>query len=137
MRRFAPAAPAAEPMPMLNVTPLIDVLLVLLVMLILTIPIVANQIPIDLPASTGVPPHDRMMHRLSLTREGATMLDGAVIAPSALPARLATLRDDPRTALVVHADPEARYEAFAQTLAVVKRAGITRLGFDRTVPAGW
>ena len=34
-------------------------------------------------------------------------------------------------ALTVRTDPAARYDDFAQTLAVVKRAGITKLGFAR------
>jgi biopolymer transport protein ExbD len=32
--------------------------------------------------------------------------------------------------LTLRTDPEARYERFDQTLAIVKRAGVTRLGFE-------
>lgn len=38
-------------------------------------------------------------------------------------------RRDPRAELQIKTDPAARYDDFVQTLAVVKRAGITRLGF--------
>ena len=34
-------------------------------------------------------------------------------------------------------DPEARYERLDQVLAVVKRAGVTRLGFERKRGMGW
>jgi Biopolymer transport protein ExbD/TolR len=79
MRRFAPACAsdaAAEPLASINITPLIDVLLVLLVMIILTIPIMAHEVPIDLPQpgpKAGVP---QVVHRLAIARSGAVSLDG-------------------------------------------------------------
>jgi len=135
MRRFAPARSAFaadhdQPLAELNVTPLIDVLLVLLVMLILTIPIMANEVPMDLPTQSKVPAGERVTHRLEIARNGATILDGATLDAAALAARLAVLRSDPKAVLVLRGDPEARYEPFVETLALVKRAGITRLGFE-------
>ena len=131
MRRAAFAAPAEpEPLSALNITPLIDVLLVLLVMLILTIPIMAHKVPMDLPQPAPLPPAERVTHRLALTPAGTVTLDGAAVPDAALPARLAALRADPRTSLVFAADPAVRYERFVATLATVKRAGITRLGFE-------
>ena len=131
MRRFAPAGPAfADPIAEMNITPLIDVLLVLIVMLILTIPIMMNEVPMDLPAQAKVPVAERVTHRLEIARNGATILDGATLDTPALTARLAVLRADPKAVLVLCGDPEARYERFVATLAIVKRAGITRLGFE-------
>ncbi len=131
MRRFAPAGPAfADPIAEMNITPLIDVLLVLIVMLILTIPIMMNEVPMDLPAQARVPVAERVTHRLEIARSGATILDGAALDTPALTARLAALRADPKAVLVLRGDPEARYERFVATLAIVKRAGITRLGFE-------
>lgn len=37
---------------------------------------------------------------------------------------------DERATLVMRTDPQARYERFLQVLAVVKRAGVTWLGFE-------
>ena len=124
---YAPTAARddAEPLGTINVTPLIDVLLVLLIMLILTIPMATHSVPLNLrqPAPKAQP---LPQHRLVLTATGAVMLDGRPIADSALPAALARLGSD---ALVIDANPAARYGRFDELLAVVRRAGITRLGF--------
>ncbi|WP_203310238.1 ExbD/TolR family protein [Sphingomonas beigongshangi] len=131
-RAFAPsyaAAPVGEPLSELNITPLIDVMLVLLVMMILTLPQVLHKVPIDLPQDVKVPLAERVTHSLALLRDGGVVLDGAPVPVAALPARLAAVKADPKALLVMRTDPETRYERFDQTLAVVKRAGITRLGF--------
>jgi biopolymer transport protein ExbD len=136
-RAFAPsyaAAPVGEPLSELNITPLIDVMLVLLVMMILTLPQVLHKVPIDLPQDAPDAYVPRNVHRLELTRAGGVTLDGAPVADAALPARLAAVKADPNGLLVMRTDPETRYERFDQTLAVVKRAGITRLGFAGNGP---
>ena len=118
-----------EPFASMNITPLIDVMLVLIVTLIVTIPIVNHKIPVDLP-TVGVPqPHPPVIHRIDLDAAGNLAWDGAPIQEAALPARLAGIKDDPNIQLQFGSDGATRYERFDQTLAVIKRAGITRLGF--------
>lgn len=119
----------AAPIATMNMTPLIDVLLVLLVMMILTVPIVTNTVPVDLPQPGPPPPGPHKIHRIDLAASGALRFDGVPIGDAALPARLAALRRDPAADLQIAAAAEARYERFDQTLAAIKRAGITRLGF--------
>ena len=129
-RRFMPAYPqSAQPMMSLNMTPLIDVLLVLIVMMILTIPIVTHKLPIDLPQPGPSNPARHSLHRLDLGADGRLAWDGVAIADAALPARLAALQAEPDADLQIAANAEARYERFDQTLAAIKFAGITRLGF--------
>ena len=116
--------------PTINTTPLIDLLLVLLVMLIVTIPVATHRMPLDLPRPTpplGTPPP---VHRLAIDAAGRLSWDGRPIADSELAPRLAAMAADP-AAPVLHlaADGEARYERVDQTLAMVLRAGITRMGF--------
>jgi biopolymer transport protein ExbD len=130
MRRFVPAAPNHAPIDGINITPLIDVMLVLLVMFIITLPATMHQIPIDLPQPAPDKALPRAIHRLEIARGGAVALDGAGVSQAALAARLGTLAQDPQAMLVMKTDPQARYDAFAQTTATVKRAGITRLGFE-------
>lgn len=113
----------------LNITPLIDVLLVLLVMFIVTLPAMTHEVPIDLPSGPN-PNLPQVLHRLVLARGGALSLDGRPIGDAELPARLAALRADPQAVLTLRTDPEARYERFAALIATVKRAGVTRLGFE-------
>jgi len=130
----------AEPVPTINTTPLIDLMLVLIVMLILAIPIATHKMPLDLPEpGEGAPPP---IHRLDIAGGGQLAWDGQPIVDSQLPAYLTQMARDPAEP-VLHfaADGEARYERVDQVLAVVLRAGITRLGmvgnerFARTLDA--
>ena len=113
----------------MNITPLIDVLLVLLVMMILTIPIMTHKVPIDLPQIGVTNPSTATIHRVALTAAGGLVWDGAPIADRALPARLAGFLKEDNAQLQIQAEPQARYERFAQTLATIRGAGVTRLGF--------
>ena len=115
--------------PTINTTPLIDLLLVLLVMLILSVPIATHKVPLDLPGGDppGEPPP---VHRLSIAANGDYLWDGTPVSDAALAARLAAMARDPaHPVLHLAADGEARYERVDETLAVVLRAGVTRLGF--------
>lgn len=123
------AAMFEDPAPALNVTPLIDVLLVLIVMLILTIPMMTHKIPIDLPTPGPQGSAPGAVHRIAIAPSGALSWDGAPIRADQLPARLSTVAADPDAALEIAADGASRYDAFAHTLATIKSAGITRLGF--------
>ena len=133
--RHAPAHAYAAPVEGeaiggINTTPLIDVMLVLLVMFIITIPAMTHQVPIDLPQPAPDRTRPITTHRLELLPSGALRLDGAPVAPAALEARLATLRADPQASLILAPDPAVPYAPVAETLATVKRAGVTRLGFE-------
>lgn len=120
---------ATEPFSAINITPMIDVLLVLIVMLILTIPVVSHKVPIDLPApGTETAPPDTP-HRLAIARDGGLSWDGRAIADAQLKPLLEGLAREGSGVLHMQTDPAARYERFDQTLAEVKRANITRLGF--------
>lgn len=121
-----------QPMAEINTTPLIDLMLVLLIMFIVTVPVASHKVPVDLPVprpvSQIVP-----VHRLDLDAAGRLHWDGRPIGDSELGTRLAALAADPaEPALHMNADAETRYERFDETLAAVRRAGITRLGFVET-----
>ena len=98
-------------------------------MVIITIPILNHQVPVELPQPAPGPIDQRVTHRLEISASGMVTLDGIGVSDAALPARLSAIRADPNAELTVRTDEGARYDRFAQTLAIVKRAGITRLGF--------
>ncbi|MBX3595879.1 MAG: biopolymer transporter ExbD [Sphingomonas sp.] len=124
----AVAVKEAEPLAAINITPLIDVMLVLLIMMILTIPIATHKLPIDLPNGQPAPLTGAMPHRLDIARNGALAWDGRAITDRELPTLLAaSVRDS--AVLHLKTDPAASYRRFNAVLAVVKRAGVTRLGF--------
>lgn len=128
MRHHILATATAEPEPLsgINTTPLIDVLLVLLIMIILTIPLAVNKIPLNLPQPGRA--EAAVTHTLSLDWAGRVTIDGAALDDIALAARLKRIATVGEV-VTMHTHPEARYERFAETLALVKRAGVTRLGF--------
>ena len=127
---MARTARIAEPVPFsaINITPFIDVMLVLLIVMILSIPAMTHKVPIDLPSGPGVPSVE-VPHKLAIDRVGALFWDGKPISDAALPGALAALQADPAGVLHMQTDPDARYERFDSVLAVVKRAGVERLGF--------
>ena len=127
-RTFAPTF-AEQPMAAMNMTPLIDVLLVLLVMMILSIPIMTHKLPIDLPPPGPYDPVQHTQHRIDLGADGRLAWDGVALSDAALPGKLAAMQREPAADLQIAANAAARYERFDQTLATIKRAGITRLGF--------
>jgi biopolymer transport protein ExbD len=132
-RRLAYAAfrvPADAPISALNTTPLIDVMLVLLIMFIVTIPIMSHSVKIDLPPDVPGPAKEPETHLIALDAAGRLSWDGAPIAETALPAQLAAFTAGPAdNVLHFRTDAEARYEDFDRVLAIVKRAGVERLGF--------
>ena len=127
--RFYRTYDASEPLSDMNITPLIDVLLVLLVMMILTIPIATHEVPVDLPQPQPGPVETRAVHRIDLSAAGTLAWDGVAVTDADLPARLTAFMAEDNAQLQIKADAQARYERFDQTLATIKRAGVTRLGF--------
>jgi len=128
-RRAAIVYAVADDRPMhgLNTTPLIDVMLVLLVMTIMSIPMMTHQVRIQIPQ--GPPPASQqpIVHPLRLEASGAIMLDGSPVTLQELPPRLSAINREPTGILQLSASGDARYEIYAELLAVVKRAGIERL----------
>ncbi len=117
------------PFAQINITPLIDVMLVLLVMLILAVPAAMHQTTIEMP--NGPPPvtnDNPVAQNISVSSDGAYHWNGAVIDDAALDAKLRTLAavgDELR----IETDGYARYERFNSLIAMVKKAGVNKIGF--------
>lgn len=118
------------PMADLNTTPLIDVMLVLLIMFIITLPIQTHTVEIDLPAPGPVRQIQLDINRLSVTAAGAVLWNGEAVPMSALAGLLErTRRITPSPELRFEPDPEADYVAADQVIAIIKRSGVTGVGF--------
>lgn len=117
-----------DPVATLNITPLIDVLLVLIVMFILCLPAMTHELPIDLPGKAP-PAAPAPSHRLTIGRSGELGWDGAAVTPSELDRRLRSAAAA-NAQLTLAPDALARFDVVHHSLAAIKRAGVTRLGFE-------
>lgn len=122
-----------QPMMDMNTTPLIDVMLVLLIMFIITIPPQTHAVKVDLPINDPnqvKPPVDPQKNTVFIDPTGTVTWNGT-------PVDLVTLRQyldqtktiSPEPELHFQPSPQARYDKVDQVLAVVKRSGISKLGF--------
>ena len=122
-----------EPMMDLNVTPLIDVMLVLLIMFIITIPIQTHAVKIDLPTNTPpdvTNPVDPVKNRLTTDAAGTILWNGSAIDVVTLRQYLdQTKRMTPEPELQFEPDSQTRYVVVDNVLAVIKRSGVTKMGF--------
>ncbi|OYY68437.1 biopolymer transporter ExbD [Sphingomonas sp. 28-63-12] len=122
-----------EPMMDMNMTPLIDVLLVLLIMFIITIPIQTHAVKVDLPQND---PNQQLVqvepdkNKISIDPAGVVAWNGTPVDDITLRQYLdQTKQLDPEPELHFQPDANARYEVVDRVLAVIKRSGISKLGF--------
>lgn len=122
-----------EPMMDMNTTPLIDVMLVLLIMFIITIPIQTHAVKVDLPVND---PNARQQpiqpdkNKITIDPAGVVSWNGSAVDEVTLRQYLdQTTTMNPEPELHFQPDPQARYEVVDRTLAVVKRANVSKLGF--------
>ena len=122
-----------EVMMEMNTTPLIDVMLVLLVMLIITIPVQTHAVKVDLPVNqaNNPPPVDAQKNKIIIDANDNVTWNGTpVTSDEQLDQYLqATLQIQPEPELHFQPLPDARYEKVDKVLAVIKRSGISKLGF--------
>ena len=121
-----------EPMMEMNTTPLIDVMLVLLIMFIITLPIQTHAVKVDLPQNSQNNPNpvDAQKNKITIDAAGQTAWNGAPVDDVTLRQYLdASAALNPEPELHFQPAPDARYEVVDRVLAVVKRSGITKLGF--------
>ena len=122
-----------SPMMEMNTTPLIDVMLVLLIMFIITIPIQTHAVKIDLPVNSdqnNPPPIDPIKNTVSVDPTGTVTWNGSPIDMVTLRLYLERTRAmSPEPELHVQPDPQARYAVFDNVLAIIKRSGVTKMGF--------
>ena len=132
---MAMAASTAEGEPMMdvNTTPLIDVMLVLLIMFIITIPIQTHAVKLDLPQDSNnstPPPINPVKNKIVVTPQGQTLWNGTPLTLVQLRQYLdQTQTMSPIPELHLQPDPQARYEAVDEVLAVTKRAKVEAMGF--------
>ena len=117
----------------MNTTPLIDVMLVLLIMFIITLPIPTHAVKVDLPVNdpnATKPPVDPIKNKIAIDAAGTITWNGAPVNDTTLRQYLDTSAGmTPEPELQFQPDRNSRYEVVDNTLAIIKRSAVTKLGF--------
>src|SRR5438876_1000426 len=113
----------------INIVPLVDVVLVLLLIFMLTAPMMYRGIDVNLPRAAAKPTavEERMV--LTVTKERALYLNDKRVPPGGLEGMLRdAFRNRTDKTVYLKADAGLAYGTVIETMDMVRRAGIERLG---------
>jgi biopolymer transport protein TolR len=120
----------------INVTPLVDVILVLLIIFMVTAPMMQRGVAVDLPKTeAGELPAEEEKLVITIQKDRIIYLNNSTIPFNELEQRLQSivrLRQDKEVFL--RADAEVPYGFVVQTMALIRKAGISKLGMITELP---
>jgi len=127
-----------EVMAAINTTPLVDVMLVLLIIFLITIPVVVQQVPLELPKERNVPTQTKPENVvIAINKDGDVfwnleyMRDSKQLFEKLK--KVAVLVPQPE--VHIRADQDTRYESVGRVVATCQRAAIMKIGFITEPPA--
>ena len=127
-----------EVMAAINTTPLVDVMLVLLIIFLITIPVVIQQVPLDLPKERNLPTQTKPENIvIAVNKDGDVFWNTEYLRDSrALFDKLKKIAVvQPQPEVHIRADQDARYESVGRVVATCQRAAILKIGFITEPPA--
>ncbi len=122
----------------INTTPMVDVMLVLLIIFMITVPVITQNIPMDLPKERNVPTITKPENIVvAVDRDG-----GIYWGTERLPdietlvnrLKLEAVKE-PQPEVHIRGDSEVRYESVGRVVVACQRAGIFKVGFITEPPA--
>ena len=119
-----------ESISQINITPLVDVMLVLLVIFMVTAPILQQGVAVDLPqVTTGALVSEEESLIINITRDAKIHLNEHPLKLSDLQGRLSELaHKNPNRPVYLRADKGVPYGKVVEVMAVIRNAGIQKLG---------
>ncbi|EKO76343.1 MULTISPECIES: biopolymer transporter ExbD [unclassified Leptospira] len=116
----------------INITPMVDVILVLLVIFMVTANFLKKEsININLPKVAAADPNVAQSVQVALTKDGKILIEGSEASIEKLQAQLE--RDSkikPNMRLTLSADSSLSYGKIAETMGVIRKAGVTRIALS-------
>ena len=126
-----------EVMAAINTTPLVDVMLVLLIIFLITIPVVVQQVPLELPKERNVPTQTKPENVvIAINKDGDVfwnleyMRDSKQLFEKLKKVALLV----PQPEVHIRADQDTRYESVGRVVATCQRAAIMKIGFITEPP---
>ncbi len=120
-----------QPMAEINITPFVDVMLVLLIIFMVAAPLMTVGVPVELPqtAAQALPMDEEEPLTVTVTGEGALMIQTTEVAEEELVTRLAAIaaeRDSTR--IYLRADGANAWERVAQVMGALNAGGFSDIG---------
>jgi len=117
----------------INVTPFVDVVLVLLIIFMVTAPFLQGGLQIDLPkvAASGLDVHDGLI--ISVRRDLTLAVGQTIVTTAKFEDALKRARASERP-VFLKADQAVPYGTIVETIARLRRAGVTQLGLVTEPP---
>ena len=121
----------------INTTPLVDVMLVLLIIFLITIPVVVQNVPVELPRERNVPTQTKPENIvIAVDRDGNVFWNNQFVDDTQLFSRLKEIAvRQPQPEVHIRGDREGRYEFVGRVVYDCQRAGILKIGFITEPPA--
>ena len=120
----------------INTTPLIDVMLVLLIIFLITIPVVVQNVTLDLPRERNLPTQTKPENIvIAVDRDGNVFWNNQFVEDRELFNRLKEIAvRKPQPEVHIRGDREGRYEFVGRVVYNCQRAGILKIGFITEPP---
>ena len=121
----------------INTTPLVDVMLVLLIIFLITIPVVVQNVPVELPRERNVPTQTKPENVvIAINKDGDVFWNMEYVKDSkALFEKLKKVAVIvPQPEVHIRADQDTRYESVGRVVATLQRASILKIGFITEPP---
>ena len=125
-----------EVMAAINTTPLVDVMLVLLIIFLITIPVVVQNVPVELPKERNLPTQTKPENIvIAIDRDGNLFWNNQFVDDRQLFNRLKEIAvRKPQPEVHIRGDREGRYEFVGRVVYNCQRAGILKIGFITEPP---
>jgi len=125
-----------EVMAAINTTPLVDVMLVLLIIFLITIPVVVQNVPVELPKERNLPTQTKPENIvIAVDRDGNVFWNNQFVDDAALFKRLKEVAVRiPQPEVHIRGDRDGRYEFVGRVVYDCQRAGILKIGFITEPP---
>jgi len=118
----------------INTTPLVDVMLVLLVIFLVTIPVVVQNIPLDLPGQRNIVTETKPENIvIAVDRNEQVYFNNAPVdyaqLRDSLIARQRAVTDGNYPEVHIRADKSVRFEAVGRVILACQQAAVVKVGF--------